>query len=245
MFSYLRNHFGMPGVIAVAALVFAMIGGAYAANGGGGADSKATASAKAKKGPRGPKGPKGDAGPQGPKGDTGTSGSNGSNGTNGTSPTGAAFAGEADGCKEGGVKFVGANTTVACNGVKGQTGFTKTLPSGETEIGTWSFGQTSSDAQQALSSISFVIPLSAAPIVQFINTAGEEAEDCPGTAAAPAAAKGVLCVYREPGAGTFLGAEASPGGATLFFSTPTKVEEGGEQVNIPTFAYGTWAVTAE
>jgi hypothetical protein len=51
MFSTLRTRFGIPGVISVMALVFAMLGGAYAANSpsGGG---KATASAKAKKGPR-------------------------------------------------------------------------------------------------------------------------------------------------------------------------------------------------
>src|SRR3954453_7338957 len=53
MLSPLRNRFGIPGVISVIALVFAMFGGAYAAtNGGDGA--KATASAK--QGPPGPRG---------------------------------------------------------------------------------------------------------------------------------------------------------------------------------------------
>ena len=88
MLSPLRNRFGIPGVISVMALVFAMLGGAYAAqsNSGGG---KATASAKAKKGPRGPKGatgpagPAGPAGPQGPAGPKGDAGANGSNGSNG------------------------------------------------------------------------------------------------------------------------------------------------------------------
>src|SRR5260221_553574 len=67
MFSPLSNRFGIPGVISVIALVFAMLGGAYAAssNSGGG---KASASAKAKKGPRGPKGATGPAGPAGPPG---------------------------------------------------------------------------------------------------------------------------------------------------------------------------------
>src|SRR5258706_13999527 len=67
MFSPLSNRFGIPGVISVIALVFAMLGGAYAAsnNSGGG---KASASAKAKKGPRGPKGATGPAGPAGPSG---------------------------------------------------------------------------------------------------------------------------------------------------------------------------------
>jgi hypothetical protein len=88
MLSLLRNRFGIPGVISVIALVFAMMGGAYAAsnNGDGG---KATASAKAKRGPKGPKGAKGDTGPAGPqgpagaKGDTGAAGANGKDGTNG------------------------------------------------------------------------------------------------------------------------------------------------------------------
>jgi len=49
MLSPLRNRFGIPGVISVIALVFAMFGGAYAAsNSGDGptASGKATASAK-------------------------------------------------------------------------------------------------------------------------------------------------------------------------------------------------------
>ena len=48
MFSTLRNRFGIPGVISVIALVFAMFGGAYAASNSSGG-GKATASAKAKK----------------------------------------------------------------------------------------------------------------------------------------------------------------------------------------------------
>ncbi|HSR95057.1 MAG TPA: hypothetical protein VLK56_09350 [Solirubrobacterales bacterium] len=89
MFSPLRNRFGIPGVISVIALVFAMMGGAYAASSNSGT-GKATASAKAKKGPRGPKGatgppgPAGPAGPAGAKGDTGAAGANGKDGTNGT-----------------------------------------------------------------------------------------------------------------------------------------------------------------
>jgi hypothetical protein len=89
MLASLRNRFGIPGVISVIALVFAMLGGAYAASSSND-NGKATASAKAKRGPRGPKGPAGPAGPAGPqgpagaKGDTGAAGSNGKDGTNGT-----------------------------------------------------------------------------------------------------------------------------------------------------------------
>ena len=81
MLSPLRNRFGIPGVISVIALVFAMLGGAYAANNSGG--GKATASAKAKKGPRGPKGATGPAGPTGPAGANGKDGANGKEGPQG------------------------------------------------------------------------------------------------------------------------------------------------------------------
>jgi Collagen triple helix repeat (20 copies) len=81
MLSPLRNRFGIPGVISVIALVFAMLGGAYAATR---SDSgKATASAKAKRGPRGPKGPAGPAGPAGPVGPVGPAGAQGAAGADG------------------------------------------------------------------------------------------------------------------------------------------------------------------
>ena len=87
MFSTLSKRFGVPGVIAVAALVFAMIGGAYAANGSGG--GKAVTS-KARRGPRGPRGPQGPVGPQGPAGPAGSQGVAGSPWTaGGTLPKGA------------------------------------------------------------------------------------------------------------------------------------------------------------
>ncbi|MGC1850832.1 MAG: hypothetical protein WA687_00160 [Solirubrobacterales bacterium] len=154
MLSPLRNRFGIPGVISVIALVFAMFGGAYAASDNGNDGGKATASAK--KGPRGPRGPKGPAGPagaQGPagpagaKGDTGAAGANGQNGApgkDGTSPSGTGFAGSKTvgsvTCTEGGIEYKGATTNLVCNGKKGadgQTGFTETLPSGKTETGVY------------------------------------------------------------------------------------------------------------
>jgi hypothetical protein len=156
MLSPLRNRFGIPGVISVIALVFAMLGGAYAAsnNSGGG---KATASAKAKKGPRGPKGATGPQGPQGPagakgdKGDTGLAGAVGSAGA----PGSAGSAG-ADGksvtstpippgpseplCKGyGGVEYLiedALEGTTVCNGEEGSPWTAGgTLPPGKTETG--------------------------------------------------------------------------------------------------------------
>jgi hypothetical protein len=164
MFSTLRNRFGIPGVISVIALVFAMFGGAYAASNSSGG-GKATASAKAKKGPRGPKGATGPAGPAGPQGPAGANGKDGANGTNGSN--GAAGADGANGTGVtatesgttieghcigvGGSKFVSASgNTYACNGKAGTAGAPGapgpqgnpwtaggTLPEGATETGAW------------------------------------------------------------------------------------------------------------
>jgi hypothetical protein len=79
----LRNRFGIPGVISVIALVFAMLGGAYAASNSSGG-GKATASAKTKRGPKGPKGATGPAGPAGAQGPAGANGKDGANGSNGS-----------------------------------------------------------------------------------------------------------------------------------------------------------------
>ncbi len=156
MFSTLRTRFGIPGVISVIALVFAMLGGAYAASNGSGPLASSSAGhhkkskSKAKRGPRGPKGATGatgPAGPQGPagaKGDNGAAGANGSDGSNGSSGTSAtttSFSGNAHGCQEGGVEVKSASPTVyVCNGKQGTdglTGFTETLPEGKTETGAW------------------------------------------------------------------------------------------------------------
>jgi collagen triple helix repeat protein len=168
MLSPLRNRFGIPGVISVIALVFAMLGGAYAASNSGSGDSKASASAKAKKGPRGPRGPRGAAGPAGltgPQGaagakgadgaagldgldgEDGKDGKNGTNGVNGVNVANTEFSGVEGPCSEGGSKLVGSATTYACNGEKGVQGdegnpWTDlgTLPPGETETGAWAMG---------------------------------------------------------------------------------------------------------
>jgi hypothetical protein len=96
MFSTLRNRFGIPGVISVIALVFAMIGGAYAASNSGDGKSATASAKKAAKGPRGPRGPKGatgaaglagPAGASGAKGDAGAAGGAGEKGATGANGT--------------------------------------------------------------------------------------------------------------------------------------------------------------
>ena len=194
MFSLLRNRFGIPGVISVIALVFAMFGGAYAAtNGGQTTASKAKASKNSKAGPRGPRGKTGPAGPAGPAGSAGPQGPAGAAGPKGDAGTN------------------GAKGEKGETGEAGFSGFTATLPSGETETGAFALSGNYPANAEVVTSISFPIPLSqgdADSISEFLISAkiefphihvlapGEdETTACPGTAADPEALAGNLCVY--------------------------------------------------
>jgi len=212
MFSPLRNRFGTPGVISVIALVFAMLGGAYAANDSG--EGKATASA-VKKGPRGPRGPRGKTGPAGPagpqgpagalgaKGDTGAAGANGKDGAAGA--TGATGNNGAKGAT-GATGATGSTGATGATGATGFSGFTATLPSGETETGAWGLQTTSASEGIGQADVSFPIPL-AAPIAgastHAINIGdpvpaacddGDSGNGAP-SAANPEADPGHLCVW--------------------------------------------------
>ncbi|MDX6600909.1 MAG: hypothetical protein QOF13_111 [Solirubrobacterales bacterium] len=273
MFSTLRTRFGIPGVISVMALVFAMLGGAYASqssNNGG----KATVSAKAKKGPRGPKGPKGDtgpAGPQGPAGAPGAKGDAGANGSNGaTGPTGPTGA-------------KGATGAAGAIGPTGFSGFTATLPSGKTETGTFAYAAELVPGRTLYVPISLSIPL-ASPlgagkvhlitadgskeiVVNESTQVGEEitptgcgsALTPTGTAANPAAAPGNLCVYvtaSEPGMKDHAGSNLIVDPSVECEGLGCLTELGGpgsgagvsgarlQAINSPEWGYGTWAVTA-
>jgi collagen triple helix repeat protein len=156
MFSTLRTRFGIPGVISVMALVFAMLGGAYAASNDSGGGKATASKAKAKRGPRGPRGatgPAGPAGPAGPQGPAGASGKDGSNGTNGTpGAPGKSVAvtpidPEEPECEERGgaeVKQEGVGSGIeVCNGKDGEEGspwVVGAAPKGTVFKGTWSVG---------------------------------------------------------------------------------------------------------
>jgi hypothetical protein len=225
MFSTLRNRFGIPGVISVIALVFAMFGGAYAASNSSGG-GKATASAKAKQGPRGktgktgpagPVGPAGPAGPAGVKGDAGAAGSNGTNGSPGSPGASVTASPENPGTAKcaglGGSKFtVGATTTYACNGEEGVPGPEGSpwtdggkLPVGATETGTWSVtangAQTFEGVQipaaaPPMVSISFPIPLTAGLDESHVHYVETPGGACTGSALNPTAVSGNLCIYK-------------------------------------------------
>jgi hypothetical protein len=214
----LREPFGKAGLtVAVIALVFAMLGGAYAAVGLNSKQKKEVKSiAKSFQGT----GPAGAAGPAGAKGDTGAAGANGkdgtngTNGTNGVSPTGTTFAGSKGGCTEGGVEFKGANTTFACNGKEGSPWTVGgVLPSGKTETGVWAVNQIFTEAFfEAHVPISFTIPLkdaSGSGAAFFFNQEKVEngefgASGCSweleNPEAQPEATKpGTLCVFTQGG----------------------------------------------
>jgi Collagen triple helix repeat (20 copies) len=271
MFSSFRNRFGIPGVIAVCALVFAMLGGAYAATNNSGS-GKATASAKAKKGPRGPRGPAGPAGPAGPQGPAGANGKDGTNGLNGEDGAkGATGAQGATGAK-GAAGATGATGETGSTGATGATGATGdpwtaggTLPPGETETGAWSFGTVPAGAvpeplkaftQPLHVPISFPVPLAEALSnsgVHYLPVGSPSTESCPGTAADPKAKVGHLCVYVRAESppfdfgeekGTYFFADITQAGGTELGASPAGAVLRMAIMEEGAFALGTWAVTA-
>jgi hypothetical protein len=237
MLSFMRNRFGIPGVISVIALVFAMLGGAYAANKSESSGAKASAS-KGKRGPKGPKGATGPAGPQGLPGPTGPQG-----------PAGAA----------------GATGKEGAPGAPGP--LLESLPAGKTLMGNWGVGGSLGAEEgpgRALIQVSFQFPVSPAPTVYYIQVGNtfaakipqagavafptpEELEAaCPGTAAAPKAAAGNLCIYAtEEAEANFTAIDFLPAGLAEKISRATTL---GAVIPLRVqselgYARGSWAVT--
>ncbi len=265
MFSTLRKRFGIPGVIAVVALVFAMVGGAFAASGGlSGTQKKEVkkiAQTEAKKFQG--------TGPQGPVGPAGKDGANGTNGANGA--LGATGATGADGAT-GGTGATGPKGATGATGTTGSTGTTGTtgttgaistagpLPAGKTETGVFAIGQTTTppaESRFVTMPISFPIPLGTEPT--FTPLSGEPTDTavivkkgasggtrCPGSATEPKALSGNFCVYiaEEPEIESefrlLLKPDASGFGAGkvgAVLGMLIKSNQSGKDV------YGTWAAT--
>ncbi len=221
MVGLLRNRLGIPGLIAVIALVFAMVGGAWAAK-----KYVITSTNQIKPnvlkqlkvpGPAGPAGAAGAAGPAGPAGAKGSPGAAGPTGA--TGPTGAAGQKGSTGPTglAGVAGVTGPTGAVGSTGATGPEGICSTvkacvLPSGVTETGAWSFGFVTEGAKPAvpfaepiLMPISFPVPL-ATELSEgkghFLpegfpseEASAEEKENCPGSANEPKAKAGHLCVY--------------------------------------------------
>ena len=263
MFSMIRKRFTYANVAATLALVFAMTGGAYAANkflitSTKQISPKVLKALKGKAGPAGANGANGangaagatgPAGGAGPQGNAGGTGEKGPEGKPGESVT-VAKTSSKECNNEGGVKASNASgTATACNG---KTGFTETLPVGKTERGEWSDTRSAKELELDGTAISFVIPLSKAldkEHVHFIMPLEALPSGCSGSAAAPEAASGNLCVF----ANVMEDAEKNPLGATLL-GLGSGLEAGGADTSGAqlliaskeagvSFANGTWVVT--
>lgn len=266
MLSPLRTRFGIPGVISVIALVFAMFGGAYAATNDGG---HATASAKGKPGPRGktgktgPAGPAGPQGPAGPAGANGKDGANGSNGTNGVSVTSKSFEGEeepaGEPCEEqGGSEFKsGSPATYACNGKVGKEGPPGPscdevtgeclLPSGATETGVWAGqGIKSSTMPGVRVSLSYPLRVSFEPTFHYVKLSEFQTPPaaCPGLFSEPKAEPGNLCIYERGPVNIAEPPEFCNGILAPDVSSGCGLEINMETEGVEGRDSGSWAVTA-
>lgn len=220
-------------IVAVLALVLAVVGGAWAASGGLSAQQKKEVKKIAQKFAGKPGAP-GSIGPQGPKGDPGSPGEKGEKGEQGDPGEDGTFS-------------------------------TEPLPENQTLTGTWSV---SGRNGEHLATISFPIAVSPAPttLIQLgtfgvkakagsielfpSNSATEEEreeaweEACPGSAAAPAAASGFLCIYtgetKGSGTGLNIGSTYYEEAHEFGVSEPFRLEDAsGESL----YFKGSWAVT--
>lgn len=265
MFALFRNRFGIPAAISVIALVFAMVGGAYAANDSG--DGQATASQKkGKQGGlnakqkrqvrniarniakrfqgRGPMGPVGPVGPQGVPGAPGANGQDGAPGPQGSKGDPGDPGPEGDPWTAGGTLPEDATLTGTYGPANADIEFFGEPAPGWLEAG-----------ESYLLPLDFQIPLASAPEFVFVPSQNEGAETgtaagCPGVVdGLPKADSGKFCVYLAPG----------PPGATVSAHTPLGDPEVGAagsdrsgailRVRCPAgaefgvcSAYGVWAV---
>jgi hypothetical protein len=265
----IREPFGKAGlIVAILALLLGTTGAAFAAKGALTGKQKKEVEKIAKKyagkpgtnGTNGTNGTPGAKGDTGAKGDAGAPGSPGAPGAPGAAGKGVVLTAEAKGanCADGGTKVEvegnAASKKYVCNGT---TGFTATLPPGQTETGNWDASGIAKEEEfgQAYA-ISFPVPL-AEPSEHVVYLDAAETEESTTTpvagcelelfenAATPVAPPGTLCVFTrgEFGVGTveFIGDNAAfegtddPAGAFVFAAS---------SMAGPMSLFGTWAVTA-
>jgi hypothetical protein len=262
MFSAIRRRLRLTPsmVIATVALVFAMSGGAYAAQKYLITSTKQISPKvlKSLQGKAGAKGANGAAGPAGPAGSAGAVGAGTAGAQGPAGPAGPAGPQGATGPK-------GETGTAGAKGEKGatgETGFTNTLPAGKTETGTWSvYEADEADYHEFPYAVSFPIPLAKSVTAVYLNsseTASEAGTDgCKweqrNADATPEAPAGTLCVFTQndesenasfgglittPGEPEGFG-KAGPAGAYLWFTL-----SGSTEAPAKLQMSGTWAVTA-
>lgn len=207
MFSRVRKRITYTNVLVTLALVFAMSGGALAAGKYIITSTKQIKpsvlaqlkGAKGAPGAQGPVGPQGAPGAQGQVGANGTNGKNGENGENG---------------KNGATGGTGKSGATGGTGPTGPEGVCSTsncvLPSGASEVGTWSLYTFSFGEFDVFASISFPVRLkeesSGVQHAFYFNRAEtKEIEQgiivgtsgCKIENLTPIAPKGTLCVFNE------------------------------------------------
>jgi hypothetical protein len=243
MFSTIRRRMTYANITATLALVFAMSGGALAANrylltSTGQVSPKVLKALKGKTGSAGAAGAQGPAGPAGAQGLKGESGAAGTAGAVG--PKGE----------------TGATGARGPAGVKGETGATGspwtaggTLPSGETETGVWATsGPEGGSGAVTIAIASFGIPLTE-PEAVIPNVIGEEEGEgephqnlpagCKGKPSKPEANPGNLCVFVTSALNvTLIIQQAKVSTAGAFAAVEHSVNDDFE-------ARGSWAVTAK
>jgi hypothetical protein len=126
-------------------------------------------------------------------------------------------------------------------GPQGETGLPSTLPSGKTEKGSYGFASTRFEGGAVFSpgfQVSYPIPLSFSPIVNFIKEEGASTANCPGDVSNPTATAGNLCIYagREDEG---VSIENVPAAGRFGFLMFSEAEQGQNFEE-----YGTWAVKA-
>lgn len=232
MLSFMRNRFGIPGAISVVALVFAMLGGAYAANQSGNAGSKASASKKGKRGPRGPKGPAGPKGAQGPVGPQGPAGKDGSQGA----------PGEPGPLLE---SLPAGKTLKGTWGVGGSLGAEEGPGRALVQVSFQFPVSPAPNVYYIQKGNTFAAEIPQTGTVSFPTPEELEAA-CPGTAAQPKAAAGNLCIYaEEEEEANFTAIDFLPAGLAEKISRATTL---GTVIPLRVqselgYARGSWAVT--
>jgi Collagen triple helix repeat (20 copies) len=269
MLKMIRKRLTYANLAMTLALVFAMSGGAYAANRYLITSTKQISpkvlktlkGATGKNGAAGPSGPAGPAGPtgaqggSGPQGAPGAPGAGGKEGAPGQSVTSKEVkVGETACNKLGGSSFtVAGKTEFACNGSPWTAG--GTLPKGASETGVWAFTQ-DKGSQAAIVSMSFPIKLASElseEQVHYIKEGEAAPSGCTGSAENPGAEKGNLCVFTKSivELGTFEPVErvftvrnpelGAPGAGKSGAFMFAATAEAPEQI----IGNGVWVVTAE
>jgi Collagen triple helix repeat (20 copies) len=177
-----RRRLNYANVTATVALVLSMTGGALAA-------SHYVINSTKQINPRVLKQLKGAAGAVGVQGTTGPGGKEGADGQEGPAGRQGPAGKEGPQGKEG---------PAGKEGAQGSAGpLPVTLASGRTLKGTFGgSGAVVTDSNNAVElSISYPFPLAASPAAEVVPAGGSPTASCPGSAAAPSAAAGHLCVY--------------------------------------------------